>query len=247
VREAVSSGSAFVAPKRVREIVTRWAAESRPAPPAAPAPVSAADVRLPGGVSGRTTWAAVLSDLSRTFDAQAFERLLAGSLVVRYWRGSVEVQVGSLSAAEKLGREYRGLIERQLNARLSRPVAIQFVPPPADERLSVTDEPPAPPNPPDRFTITRADLEIGRQVWQSLLIELARSTPPADIDSLAGVAMLGQDPSGEILLAAPSPRAGRLLDGRYRAAVEIALASLFGRPLPFRVAASHEWAIAEPA
>ncbi|MGH9173517.1 MAG: hypothetical protein ACRD1H_04120, partial [Vicinamibacterales bacterium] len=123
MREAVASGSTYVAPKRVREIVTRWAREPGHAPPLAPPtigavedapsvdrePVTDADVRLPGGASGNAVWAAVLADLTRLFERETYERLLSGSRVARYWRGTVEVRVGSDLAADKLSNEYHAL------------------------------------------------------------------------------------------------------------------------------------------
>ncbi|HYI15490.1 MAG TPA: hypothetical protein VEX37_08870 [Thermomicrobiales bacterium] len=259
MREAVSSGSAFVAPKRIREIVTRWSADPRNAP-SAPAAVAAAgdqapnpaiaptgpaeDVRLPGGASGDAIWEATLADLARVFDRDTYDRLLAGSRITRYWRGTVEITVASSTAADKLSNEYRSLVERHLNSRLRRPVAVRFDPHPVVPPVSVPVAEPNEPvaaETPQPLVVVESEAEIGRQVWQSLMSDLARVVSPSDLDRLAGVIVLGQDASGAILLGAPSPLATRLIDRRYRAEVESSLAALLGHPAPIRILDSDDW------
>lgn len=262
MREAVASGSAFVAPKRIREIIARWSTDTRTAPSAATsvtpvipsdlavgsAPDSpAVDVRLPGGASGSAVWSAVLGDLARALDRDAYQRLLAESRVTRYWRGSVEVRVGSVAAADKLSNEYRGLVERHLNSRLRRAVSVCFeaASDPVTTHRPVPDQPePETPNASPQLVLAEGEIEVGRQVWQSLLADLARVVSPADLDRLAGVIVLGQDASGVILLGAPTPLARRLVDGRYRATVEASLAALLGQPSPIRVLDPAGWRVA---
>jgi hypothetical protein len=202
------------------------------------------DVRLPGGSSGDGIWAATLADLARALDRDAYDRLLAGSRIIRYWRGTVEIMVTSHAAADKLSTEYRGLVERHLNSRLRRPVIVRFDARPAvapagtestgpDERTS--GETPSP------LVIAENEVEIGRQVWQSLLSDLARAVSPADLDRLAGVIVLGQDTAGAILLGTPSPLARRLIDTRYRSEIEASLAALLGQPAPIRTIDADGW------
>jgi hypothetical protein len=271
VREAVASGSSFVAPKRIREIIARWASESesppaRPAgrlaalssgpplagpPPAAPAVVEAdtPDVRLPGGASGAAVWSAVLAELRRALDGAAFERLLAGSAVSRCHRGTVEIRVASPGAADKLAAEYRPLVERHLNARLRRPVTVRFVHATLPSEHASSAEPAG-----DRSTtipaptgldvaLAPADLEVGRQVWHSLLPDLARGVSPDDLDRLADVVVLGADERGSILLGVPTVHAGRLVEGRCRAAIEASLAALCSRPAAARAVPPGRWGV----
>jgi hypothetical protein len=255
MREAVASGSSFVAPKRIREIIARWSANPRNAPASttpladdSSSPVSPSDtlddVRLPGGASGNATWTATLSDLARALDQSAYDRLLADSRITRYWRGTVEITVTGTGAAGKLSNEYRGLVERQLNSRLRRPVAVRFV---ANEVLAEMPEegdhsaPAIPDDPQQPLTIDEEQVEIGRQVWQSLLADLGRVVAPSDLERLAGVVVLGQDVAGDILLGTPSPLARRLVDRRYRSEIERSLTALFGQPLPFRTLDASDW------
>jgi hypothetical protein len=259
MREAVSSGSAFVAPKRIREIITRWSANPRNAP-SAPAAVTqaiddtssarpsstgtAADIRLPGGASGDAVWTATLADLARILDRDAYDRLLAGSRITRYWRGAVEVEVASNAAADKLSGEYRGLVERHLNSRLRRPAHVRFDARPAAQPAGTpASEPDAPVvrETPQQLVIAANEVEIGRQVWQSLLGDLARVVAPADLDRLAGIIVLGQDATGAILLGTPSPLARRLIDTRYRADIESSLAALLGQSAPIRTLDAADW------
>jgi hypothetical protein len=267
LREAVASGSTFVAPKRIREIVNRWSAsgdgprgpyqqaDARPEPaPAAlslvdsaplDVPEPPADVRLPGGASGNAVWSAVLEDLTRLLDRAAFDRLLAGSRMTRYWRGTVEVSVPSAAAAGKLSAEYRALVERQLNARLSRPVGVRFEAAPgnttvvaATESTTVCADADLP-----LHALSRADLEAGRQLWRAVLDDLAPSLALDDRERVKGVVPLGEYAGGALLLGAPSGHARRLVEGRLRAELERALAALLGRAVSLRVVDGAAWTI----
>jgi len=289
LREAVASGSSFVAPKRIREIVARWAQSGMPQPtplgqttergraprtqpaaaiestrPAASANESGAattdnagDVRLPGGRSGGTTWTAVLIELRRTLDHAAFERLLAGSAIVRYWRGTVEIAVGSAAASEKLSTEYRALIERQLNARLRHPVSITFVVAPvaspdeddADgphasiEATYPTTAAEGTNTSVERLLIAPDDLDLGRQLWRAALDDLRTLLPADDRDAIASGAVLGEDVTGALLIAGVASPAQRLIESRHRLAIEAALTRLLGRAVTLRCLAPTGWAV----
>jgi hypothetical protein len=106
------------------------------------------------------------------------------------------------------------------------------------------DTEPSPPHDSQQpLTIDEAQVEIGRQVWQSLMADLGRVVAPSDLERLAGVVVLGQDVAGAILLGTPSPLARRLIDRRYRAEIERSLAALFGQPLPIRPLDASDWTI----
>lgn len=257
LREAVASGSAFVAPKRIREIIQRWAVDgdgprgagdpvaTTPAiaagmtPTEVEAPTTSDDVRLPGGARGLRIWAAVLDDLSGVLATDAFDLLLGGSAIRRYWRGMVEVEVASQLAAEKLSTEYRALVERQLNSRLSKPVAISFHVAEPDPLAATPLEPAAQ----AALVVSRADVDLGRQVWHAVLADLSGALATGDAERMAGVVPLGQDSTGLMLLASPSPIARRLLDERYRADVERSLSTLLGHDVRIRCIGRDEWSV----
>jgi hypothetical protein len=260
LREAVSAGSAFVAPKRIREIINRWAASgdgpaaagySQSAAMAAPANVSqpalAQEVRLPGGARGASTWQAVLQDLANVLESDAFSRLLAGSTITRYWRGTVDIEVATPDAAGKLSSEYRGLVERNLNARLRKPVSVAFhsAEAVAPSGTSEAATPISPATTPE-IVISHGDVELGRQVWHAILVDLTPSLTLDDLERLNGVIPLGEDAAGTMLLGTPSPIARRLIEGRYRPEIEHSLATLLGHPVTVRAVDSDAWAV-EPA
>lgn len=269
LREAVSSGSAFVAPKRIREIITRWSRESNgperasarpesrtraqrpvPAQDTSQSPsqtsgqrVDPAPVRLPGGADGATVWAQVLAELARLLDASAFERLLGGSTVSRFRQGTVEVQVTSQGAAEKLSAEYRPLVERHLNARLPRAVAVSFVWNAPAIEPAVLDAPEVVDLGNITIVISRSDYDLASRVWQAIRDDLAAVLPARDLDGLGTVVPLGEDAGGVMLLGTTSSRSQRLIDGRCRAEIERALAALLGRAVTVRAVAGNDWSV----
>ncbi|MCO5178249.1 MAG: hypothetical protein M9890_14940 [Thermomicrobiales bacterium] len=257
LREAVAAGSAFVAPKRIREIVQRWAADGDgPRGPGSADDASLAalsgvtasastsestppDVRLPGGARGARTWASVLADLSGVLSGETFELLFAGSFIRRYWRGMVEVEVASDAVVGKLSAEYRPLVERLLNARLSKPVAVSF----HITEAASSDPTPQEESIPPALRVSQSDVDLGRQVWHVVLTDLAAAASPGEIERLAGVVPIGQDAAEFMLLASPSPVARRLLEGRLRQPVERSLSALLGRAVRIRCVGRDEWAI----
>jgi hypothetical protein len=283
LREAVASGSAFVAPKRIREIITRWAhdgdwpgntprdllsatpassappaARSATPPPASPAletlsspnasePRAATHaVRLPGGASGKAIWDAALADFSRLLDQPTFERLLVGSALTRYWRGTVEIQVQSNAAAEKLATEYRPLVERQLNERLPRPVAVRFLvaeSEPSAQTTPDTEDEHLPAAQPTQIVISRADAELGARIWRAILDDCAAELRAADLRALASVVPLGADAAGVMVLGTPTSLAMRLIDGRCRGCIERGMSAFLGRETLIRPVASGLWSV----
>lgn len=247
LREAVSSGSAFVAPKRIREIINRWAAAggrpgvavapaaADPEPAPQPANSSREAVRLPRRRNAVKVWQAVVDDLAQLLDANSHARLLADSRISGYRGGVVQVEVDPAAQA-KLAAEYRPLLERHLERHIGQPVTVDVV---AAVEDSVT---PAGAGE-DRIEISRADAEQGRQLWQAVLNEIAPLTSADDRARLRGVVPLGQDAEGCIVIGAPTALAARLLQGRCRQPVESALRMLLGDLPAVRVALRDEWLI----
>lgn len=251
LREAVSSGSAFVAPKRVREIINRWAAAGdRPqldlpqSPQAASLETGSPDsegtepVRLPLRRNAIKVWQAVLDDLSRVLDAYSHQRLFSESRIIGYQRGIVIVQVNA-EATEKLAAEYRPLLERHLERHIGKPVTVQLMAAGDVDR----EEPLAATPQSEPIVISLADAEQGRQLWRAVLSEIATEIGADDLARLRAALPLGQDADGRIVIGAPTSLAARLIDNRCRTAIESALRTLLGDSATVRVAGSDEWSI----
>ncbi|HLI52497.1 MAG TPA: DnaA N-terminal domain-containing protein, partial [Thermomicrobiaceae bacterium] len=155
IREAVGSGSRFVAPKRIREILSRWAAspEDRPASlrprseEAAPSGGStlAGSSQPSGSEDGRppqpdtdddspaidagwsSVWTETSRRLARSLDREEMERIFAGSAIVAARRDSVTIVVRSVAASEKIRGEYAGIVTRCLSQAASRPLSFDVV------------------------------------------------------------------------------------------------------------------------
>ncbi|MDI3341111.1 MAG: DnaA N-terminal domain-containing protein [Sphaerobacter sp.] len=268
IREAVSSGSRFVAPKRIREILNRWSREADPVRPGAPptAPVATAsdapDFPLPHGHGSRRTWEVVLRLLGQVIDRAELERLFAGSAIVGYRAGTVTVAVASPAIAERLGAEYYDLVARKLAEAMRRPVRVQFTapadaeaagagsaepvaPPAAPAEPPAAAAPPAPAAPAgEPLAIPRFVLPGGltnRQVWAAAQDDLARELSQANYEAwVRPAALIGIDEDGALVLGAPSAFARRRLE-QLLPQVRAALEGILGRPVEVQVVVTREW------
>jgi len=136
IYEAVEAGSAFVAPRRVREILTRWERDGFPkdgeATPATPRGGTLAvdlldaqpDVPLPHGHGGRRTWAFVVGRLGATIGRETLAELVTGTAIVGYREGEVTLAVPDATRAERIATTHRELIARKLSEAMRRPVRL---------------------------------------------------------------------------------------------------------------------------
>ncbi|HEU4793104.1 MAG TPA: DnaA N-terminal domain-containing protein [Nitrolancea sp.] len=262
IREAVNSGSRFVAPKRIREILARWAAEPgdhlRPGSTSAPAPVAsldlAPDVPLPHGFGSRRTWEFTLRLLSQALDNTELERLFGGSAIASYQSGTVTVAVSSQEIARRLTTQYVDLITRKLSDAMRRPVQVRFIAPSSgsEDGESVVVAPQAAldrspeleptrngPVPLPRFTLPGGLTNL--QVWAAVQDELARRLTPANYETWVRPSMLlAQDADGSIVVGAPNALAGRRL-ARFLPEIELALRGILEQPVRARIVVSSEW------
>jgi len=274
IREAVGSGSRFVAPKRIREILSRWSkADSRdgfrPGAAAAAEGVTdgapPADFLLPTGRSAQTTWEQALRLLSAVIERAEMERFFAGSGITGYQAGTVRVRVASREAAERLSGEYYELVSRKLAEAMRRPVRIEFSPAggssPAEAEpatsnparsADVANEPaPQPQRPLPLPNFMLADGLTNQQIWRSALEVLAERVSSATWQTwLRPAALIGTDEDGTLVLGAPSAFARQRLSGHLFEEVARTLAGLLGSPVTLRVVVTQEWlrqrASAEP-
>ena len=262
IREAVGSGSRFVAPKRVKEILNRWSRErdrvrtdSAPAEtPAGVTVVGASDVQLPGGRPGRDVWERALKRLSGVLDVEEMERLFERSEIVDYDAGTVTVRTATAEAAERLSGEYYELVSRKLAEAMRRSVRIEFIPAGPDD---VPDEASSAgqrsdpsnvisfadanrPTPTPSFTL--AGGLTNQQVWTSALERLGTRLTPATLETwLRPAALVGIDSDGALIIGAPNDFARRRIESRLREDVARVLGDLVGRPVTVRVVVTQEW------
>ena len=243
LREAVSSGSAFVAPKRIREIINRWASTgSRPGvePPPSQDVAEAGTaraVKLPRGRSATRVWGLVLDELAGLLDAATHERLFSGSRIAGYRSGDVVIEVAA-GAADKLSSEYRPMLQRHLVRHIGREVTVSIV-------AAAEEEPPDMPEPQVPIVISASDAEQGRQLWRAVLNEIRTAVNADDLARLGSSLPLGQDTGGSIVIGASSSLAARLIEGRCRPAIEAAMLAVLGGAVTIAVAASGTWTIDE--
>ena len=258
IREAVASGSRFVAPKRIREILTRWAAEPRPqlrpGGPAAPAtrlaPAAGPDLPLPHGTGSRRTWEQTLRLLARSVGAAEMERLFDGSQIVAYQAGTVTLAVCSLEAAERLSGEYYDLVSRKLGEAMRRPVRVRFIAPDEGEgEHAVTPEQPPPATPEERSAPSPAPAPrfvlpgglTNLQVWAAAQDELAESLSPANFEAwIRPAALIGVAEDGALVLGVPNAFAQRRL-AALLPQIRDALGAILGGTVEVRVAVARDW------
>jgi hypothetical protein len=154
VYEAVEAGSAFVAPRRLREIMSRWDREGLPGDqiprrerrePVAKKDGKDAveqpavrlgggpDLALPHGFGSQRTWEFTISLLSTVIDRERLAELFAGSAIAGYAAGEVTLSVENHAQADRIMGEYRDLVTRKLSEAMRRPVRLAvLLPAPAD-------------------------------------------------------------------------------------------------------------------
>jgi hypothetical protein len=260
IREAVNSGSRFVAPKRIREILARWAAEpgNHLRPGGAPAPVAvesldlSPDIPLPHGFGSRRTWEFTLRLLSQALDPAELERLFGGSAIAGYQSGTVTVAVSSHQVAARLMTQYVDLVTRKLGDAMRRPVRVRFIAPsdgaeeaesldaPSRADLNRSPEPGRnEPIPPPRFTLAGGLTNL--QVWAAVQDELSRRLTPANYETwVRPSVLLAQDGDGSLVIGASNALAGRRL-ARFLPEIEMALRGILEQPVRARIVVSSEW------
>jgi hypothetical protein len=146
IYEAVESGSAFVAPRRLREILGRWTREGAPDTlrasgemvPASNASSAASitdllgdapEFPLPHGFGSRRTWVFAVERVAGVLSPEVAAGLFQGTGLVHYHEGEATIAVSDQRQADQLSGGYRGVIERALSEAMRRPVRIAVIAP----------------------------------------------------------------------------------------------------------------------
>jgi hypothetical protein len=140
IYEAVEAGSAYVAPRRIREILTRWEREGAQGAQGAQGARARGetgrvgrieellgagpDLALPHGHGSRATWAFAVGLLAGAVAPERLAELVAGTAIVGYRDGEVTIAAPDPGQAERLATAYRELVSRKLSEAMRRPVRL---------------------------------------------------------------------------------------------------------------------------
>lgn len=264
IKEAVASGSRFVAPKRVREILSRWSSQADSVRSSTTTPVEAVEpvatmpagsFRLPDGRSSAAIWDRTLKLLASVLEPSEMERLFTGSAVVDYRAGTIIVETSTEEAAERLGGEYYELVSRKLAEAMRRSVRIEFVlkngealeeghPPESsaagDSGKVISFVEANRPAPVPSFSIGGG--LTNHQVWSAALERLATELTPATFETwVRPASIIGIEEHGTLVVGAPNAFAQRRLSSRLRDDIVRVLSDLLGRPVDIQVVVAQEW------
>ncbi len=263
IREAVGSGSRFVAPKRVREILNRWSNQGDLIRPGVAAPAegvvtseesTVSDFQLPDGRSARAVWERALKLLGGVLERDEMERLFTGSAMVDYRAGTIRVTTATAEAAERLSGEYYELVSRKIAEAMRRSVRIEFSAAEASAEQGESVDPSAGPTPANVISFVDASRPAplpsfvlsggltNQQVWTSALETLASRVSPATLETwVRPASIIGVDPDGTLIVGAPNAFAQRRLSSRLQEDLVRVLSDLLGRTVGLRIVVAQEW------
>jgi hypothetical protein len=262
IYEAVAAGSAFVAPRRVREILARWEREGiDPASVISTGGRSAADGRgtgmpdlgdgpdlmLPHGFGSRRTWAFVVAGLRELFQPDQLADLFAGTAIIDFRDDTVAISVPDAARGERLAGEYRELLRRRLSDAMDRPVQLEIViAGQGDPAVGDRDEEPEPPRAIAAgagFVVRECGLPSG-QVWAAVLDDLQSRSEigRANFESWLRIAsLLGRGEGGALIVGVPHELARKRIAARFIPAIEAAVLDIVGVELPVEIVVTRDW------
>jgi hypothetical protein len=265
IREAVNSGSRFVAPKRIREILNRWS--------------SAEERRLRTGTQRSTTtvghsassrstrrnrdavgsvWRTILTELQESATWAELGETLAGSVVLGEDQGHIRIGLASNSISEEMRAYLRQQIEPRFIEHLERTISLEFTL--ADDQSQPDNQPPgaAPrgegdgsetgvsgaaqpaPQPIPRFSI--ADGLTNAQVWAAAQEELRGRISSANFETwIRPASLIGQDSQDRLVLGVPNRFAQQRVESKLLPDIEFVLSSIIGQPVEVAVVVGQQW------
>jgi hypothetical protein len=271
--EAVEAGSSFVAPRRLREIISRWARDGAPGSLQSsvdrePTVIQseqgaevvlgeAPDFDLPHGHGSARTWAFTVSRLGSSIVNEVLRELVGGTAITGYREGEVTIAVANHRQAEQMSGGYRTMIERALGEAMRRPIRLAIIEP--DSAETVDDEQPdmpeieeiparSEPEEQASFLIPECGM-TSDQVWTAMLAELSTNgeIPPANVSAwLRPARLIGRSADGSLILGAPHTLAQRRIETRFHQPVEDAAARVIGMPVRVEAVVASTWLAANP-
>ena len=272
IYEAVEAGSAFVAPRRIREILSRWERDGLPGmertqsvlgPKAGAAEPAIAfgdepDIPLPHGHGSRRTWSFTVALLANVIEPSQLERLFTGTAIAGYRDGEVTISVPDAAQASRIAGEYSDLIARKLSEAMRRPVRISVLTGPGGPQgpgdafpggpspaVAVPEEPIAP----QPFVVDECRLPSDH-VWMAILEEIVGqgSVSHANLEAWLRPALLvGRGDDGSLIVGAPNELTRKRVSQRFLPPLRAAAAAVLGVPVQIEVVLTQEWLTAEAA
>jgi hypothetical protein len=263
IREAVNSGSRFVAPKRIREILNRWA--------------SAEERRLRTGTQRSTTtighstssrtprrnrdavgsvWRTILTELQASTTWADVGETLAGSVVLGEDQGHIRIGLPSIVISDEMREYLRQQIEPRFIEHLERTISLEFEsvgeqldnqPPGAAPRgegdgseTVVSGAAQPAPQPVPRFSI--ADGLTNAQVWAAAQEELRGRISSANFETwIRPASLIGQDSQNRLVLGVPNRFAQQRVESKLLPAIESVLSSIIGETAGVVVVVGQQW------
>ncbi|CAN5779366.1 hypothetical protein BH20CHL4_BH20CHL4_11050 [soil metagenome] len=261
--DAVDAGSTFVAPRRVREILTRWEREGVPGQSKAkytkrsrsPASYTGepvlgpnAGIDLPHGRDSGSTWELAVRLMSAAVEKHTLADLVDGAFISGYRDGEVTLQARDAQQAAKLAGEYHPLVARKFGEAMRRPVRLSIVfrdeapssnviAPPVEEQCT-DDYMLAGPFPVPEIGLSST------QVWQAVLEDLQRAGKigRANVEAWLWPSMLvGRDDCGMFIIGTPNSLARKRIADRFAPAIAASLSNLLGIACEVEVVIAQEW------
>ncbi len=268
IREAVNSGSRFVAPKRIREILNRWttAQERRvrtsgQTSSGVTRSESTASVRRRNDEVG-SVWRTILSELQGTRTWADVGETLAGSVLIGEDQGVVRVGLPEQRISQEMDDYLRQTIEPRFIEHLERTVSLEFQGPDDPEPTNEPDEQPpesassgegdgsekpvsdstapAVPQPAPRFSV--ADGLTNAQVWAAAQEELRGRISSANFETwIRPSSLIGRDEEDRLVLGVPNKFAQQRVESKLLPEIQSVLSSIIGQPVEITVVVGRQW------
>jgi hypothetical protein len=263
IYEAVEAGSAFVAPRRLREIMSRWEREGLPGQErrerttATEQPLvrlgNGLDIALPHGFGSRRTWEFTIGLLSTAIDRDRLAEFFDGTSISGYHDGEVTLHVPDQMRAERIMGEYRDLVARKLGEAMRRPVRLAVIGPDVEEptpdeapiqeatatEQNVSEDEVTIPS----FLVPECGLPSG-QVWAAVLDEIAHAgtVSRANLDTwLRQTTLIGRGSDGALIIGVPHALAQQRITTRLLSPLQSAVRSIIGTVPGIEVVVARDW------
>ncbi len=234
IYEAVESGSAYVAPRRIREILARWERDGRPSGDDDPGRAGRKATREFGRAMANRDDMPVRGSRATTRTTPAFvpgNSPIRRPAVVAEQPTASDSPIASVRTAPRRAGPHRGSTTVSATPPASEPT-IPAVPPVTRRSVPTTSS----------FTVVECGL-ASTQVWSAMLTELALGgeIAHADLDGcVRGAELIGRNEDGALVIGASSAVTQRRAS-RYLPAIRRAAETIVGVPVPVEVAVRSAW------